>query len=111
VPKKPRQAHIPASQIKRRKVRRPQNGASAATAPFTPEGDATFVAGAAPARPSETRVQRRLEQLQRSDATVRSLPGQLPTFDPGYLHRELMQIGITGGSLLALIIVLALVLR
>jgi hypothetical protein len=37
--------------------------------------------------------------------------GQLPTFERGYLVEELRRIAMTAGSLLALIVVLAVVLR
>jgi hypothetical protein len=39
------------------------------------------------------------------------VPGQLPVFERAYLVGELRRIALTAGSLLAIIIVLAIVLR
>ena len=61
------------------------------------------------------RQRRRLEAVRTpsevATTTYRAAPGQLPTFDRHYLMRELWQIGIISGSLLLLIIVLAVILR
>ena len=56
---------------------------------------------------------RRLRAVQqgREGFTVRSHPGELPTYERTYLVRELTQISIVAGSLLALIVVLWLVMR
>lgn len=59
------------------------------------------------------RVGRRTAALTRSRDTVGRLhqTGQLPTFDRVYLKRELTQIAVLSGGLLALILVLWLVMR
>jgi hypothetical protein len=57
-------------------------------------------------------ARRRLDMVQqRREAVVRTVPGQLPTFERGYLVSELRQIGITSGALFAFIVVLAILLR
>lgn len=111
MPKRPRQAHIPSSQIRRRKpTRRPVDGNGAALEPAFADTPA-FVPPSSGSGPIDTRPRRRLEMLQRAEPQVRVVPGQLPTFEKGYLKHELRQITLTAGSLLALIIVLAVVLR
>jgi hypothetical protein len=45
------------------------------------------------------------------EAAIRVIPGQLPTFERAYLVKELRQILLTAGSLLAVIIALSFVLR
>lgn len=110
MPKRPRQAHIPASQIRRRKtVRRP--GESDASGEPVFADTPAFVPPSSGSGPVDTRPRRRLELLQRAEPQVRVVPGQLPTFEKGYLQHELRQISLTAGSLLALIIVLAVLLR
>lgn len=47
----------------------------------------------------------------RESYSGRSVPGQLPTFERSYLVRELTQIGVISGALLALLIVLSVVMR
>lgn len=112
MPKRPRQAHIPASQIRRPRkvVRRPFSGGEPATEP-TFADTPSFVPPSSGSAPVDTRPRRRLELLQRADPQVRVVPGQLPTFEKGYLQHELRQITLTAGSLLGVIIVLAVLLR
>jgi hypothetical protein len=50
-------------------------------------------------------------QQTREGFTMRSHPGELPTYERTYLVRELTQITIVATSLLALIIVLWVVMR
>ena len=63
------------------------------------------------------RVQgRRLAQLRRSSGEERGAPrssatGMLPTFAAGYISGEIRQILITSAAMVALIVVLAIVLR
>jgi hypothetical protein len=59
------------------------------------------------------RVGRRLELINRSteQAAIRVVPGQLPIIEHAYLITELRRIAMTAGSLLAIIIVLAILLR
>jgi len=65
----------------------------------------------------EQRVQgRRLEQLRRSSGEERGAPrssvtGMLPTFATGTITGEIRQILITTAAMVALLIVLALILR
>ena len=56
---------------------------------------------------------RRLELLRGGPetASVRVIPGQLPTYERGFLTDELRRIAITAGGLLLLVIILAVVLR
>jgi hypothetical protein len=135
MPKKRRQAHIPQQNTTRRRrpVRRPEFNAAPQertdldgqpifaddVASPTPAYDATgpvetrphWIGGAtAPQRTPG----RRTAQLRRagSEATgARVLAGQLPTFERGYLADELRRIALTAGSLFALIIVLAIIMR
>ena len=104
MPKRPRQAHVP--QTKRRRARR--------TAAF--EEEALYVAppatSVAPgytadvvARPGPTRPAVRAEAVP-----ARGVPA-LPTYDRRYIAGELRRIAVLSGSLLASIIVLAIVLR
>lgn len=136
MPKKPRQAHIP--RTRKRKARRPgqptgiaASGAVAGDEAYEDDEDApTFanepasisgLAGVDASGPVETRPWRarrtsRLETLRRgrepsTTAGVRTVPGQLPVFERAYLIRELRQITITAGGLLAIIVVLTLLLR
>jgi len=87
---------------------------------LAPEGvlaaDAAFVGAAsspAPTAVAPARQHRRLEQLRGVDTAggVRVIPGQLPTFERRYLVRELRQISVISGSLLAVIIALTIILR
>jgi hypothetical protein len=66
--------------------------------------------------PSEPRRQpgRRMAQLRQrgtSEGAARIMAGQLPTFEHSYIVDELRRIAIISGSLFALIIVLAIVMR
>ncbi|HLF71395.1 MAG TPA: hypothetical protein VI759_04520 [Dehalococcoidia bacterium] len=136
MPKKPRQAHIP--RTRKRKARRPGQpagiaapGAVAADEAYEDDEDApsfadepaslSGLAGADASGPVETRPWRarrtsRLEALRRgrepgTAGGIRTVPGQLPVFERAYLIRELRQIMITAGGLLAIIIVLTILLR
>jgi hypothetical protein len=117
MPKKPRQSHVPKQQVARRKVRRPNVQSSAVMAPayveepFVDSGEGEQVIESS--TPVAPRPSRRLELVRQSRESVplRSLPGQLPTYDRAYLVSELRTISIVTASLLALIIVLAIVLR
>ncbi len=64
-------------------------------------------------RAAQPRPGRRLELVTRTrdSVSLRAIPGQLPTFERSYLVRELRQITLTAGVLLAVIIALSLVLR
>ena len=136
MPKKRRQAHIP-QQVnrKRRVVRRP----GFADAPEPEErvdldGNPIFAddvvsptPGYDATGPVETRAAwigstaqgqqrqpgRRVAQLRRGamEPGTRIAAGQLPTFTAGYLSEELRRIAITAGSLFAVIIVLAIIMR
>jgi hypothetical protein len=61
----------------------------------------------------EARPRRRLELLQQSrePSSLRTIPGQLPTFEHAYLMRELRTIGTISAGLLGVIIVLTIILR
>jgi hypothetical protein len=106
------------SQIRKRKARR---AGQVPAYPDTPdEVEPVFadppvgeVNGFGAQAPVDTRPARRLELLRssRDQATVRVVPGQLPTFERAYLVGELRRIALTAGALLAVIIVLAFVLR
>jgi hypothetical protein len=138
MPKKRRQAHIPQqSSRKRRVVRRP--GFAEAPQPEervdldgnpifaeTPASPLGAISASGASGPVETRPHwidstaqqqrqpgRRVAQLRRGPAqpAARVSVGQLPTFSAGYLSEELRRIAITAGSLFALIIVLAIVMR
>jgi hypothetical protein len=52
-----------------------------------------------------------LRQRGMSEGAARIMAGQLPTFERSYIHDELRRIAIISGSLFALIIVLAVVMR
>jgi hypothetical protein len=57
---------------------------------------------------------RRMSQLRQrgtSEGAARIMAGQLPTFERSYITDELRRIGIISGSLFALIVILAIVLR
>jgi hypothetical protein len=66
-----------------------------------------------PAPTVARRPQRRLDLVRqtRESVPLRSLPGQLPTYNRAYLVSELRTIGLVTASLLATIILLAVVLR
>jgi hypothetical protein len=135
VPKKPRQAHIP--RTRKRKARRPGQPTGIAGSGAVVDGDyeddedapsfadepvsLSGLAGVDASGPVETRPWRarrtsRLDALRRGHEPgtaggIRTVPGQLPVFERAYLIRELRQIMITAGGLLAIIIVLTLLLR
>ena len=130
VPKRPRQAHIPAQQRSSRKPKRPfmtaSQRAEAEEELFEPNfaDDPTFMSGTTVAAasgatgPVDTRPQpragRRLEMLRGSanrDLGVRTAPGQLPTYERSYLMEELRRISLISGGLLALVLVLTVLLR
>jgi hypothetical protein len=113
MPKRSRQAHIP-SQVTRRRIRRTNLGSG----DLEPAVDnavnevATPAFTAAPAVAAASRPGRRMESLSGNrEAAIRVIPGQLPTFERAYLVKELRQILLTAGSLLAVIIALSFVLR
>lgn len=118
MPKRSRTSHIP-SQIRRRKPRRPNDftNALAESQAFRnlAEAEAAAVPMTATATPvaAAPRMGRRLEAATRSREGFggRTAPGQLPTFERSYLIRELTQIAAISGSLLLLIIVLAVIMR
>ena len=126
VPKRSRQAHIP-SQIHKRKPRRGFGLAGAgaevggsidpsfADPPsFMTNGGATAAIGGS-SGPVDTRPRtgRRYEAMSRTrdQVNVRVIPGQLPVFERSYLMTELRRIFMISGSLLAVIIILAFILR
>src|SRR3954469_18549558 len=128
VPKRPRQAHIPAQQRSSRKPKRPfmtasGRAAEAAEELFEPNfaDEPVFAGGALPTQtgPIDTRPQprtgggRRLQMLRgnQEHAGIRVTPGQLPTYERGYLMEELRRIALISGGLLALVLVLTVLLR
>jgi hypothetical protein len=139
MPKKRRAAHIPQQSTRRRKAapRRdfasPPDQARDSEPPADLDGNPIFAgesanwssatAGFTPTGPVETRPhcigsqttrregRRRAELRGAAAGQVRVTPGQLPTYERAYLVNELQRIGIISGSLLAVIIVLAVVLR
>lgn len=118
MPKKARRAHVPQQVVRKRKTaRRPEPPSPIVDdAPEPEPALADPPAAVTPAARSgrvETRPRRRLELLTRArdQATVRVVPGQLPTFERAYLVNELRRITITAGSLLAIIVLLAILLR
>jgi hypothetical protein len=131
VPKKPRQAHVPQQQRRKRKPQRPFMTAAARAAEPVPEDETSFepnfadepafmgtaaAAMAGQTGPVDTRPQprgRRLEALRgtRDQAAIRVTPGQLPTYERSFLQDELRRITIIFGGLLALILVLTVLLR
>jgi hypothetical protein len=115
MPKRSRQAHIP-QQVKRRKVRRPDASQDEPPPQFAdpPLISEPAYMGTGPVAPTPPPPagRRRLELVQRrQESVVRVVPGQLPTFERAFLMAELRQIGIISGALLALIVVLALIVR
>jgi hypothetical protein len=105
MPKRPRQSHVP-QQPRRRRGRRPGAGISEdqlyAPAPATsvaPGVTADVVARPGPARPSG-----------RPTATSRAIAA-LPVYDRAFILSEVRRIAALSGSLLALIVVLAVLLR
>lgn len=129
VPKRPRQAHIPAQQRSSRKPKRPFMTASGRAAeaaeelfepnfadePLVPGGVSTgFGSGPIDTRPQpRTGGGRRLQMLRGSGehAGIRVTPGQLPTYERGYLMEELRRIALISGGLLAVVLVLTVLLR
>jgi hypothetical protein len=139
MPKKRRAAHIPQQSTRRRKAPPRRDFAPAPEQPRDSEppadidGNPIFAgetanwssatAGFTPTGPVETRPhwigsqtarregRRRAELRGGATGQVRLTPGQLPTYERAYLVNELQRIGIISGSLLAVIIVLAVVLR
>jgi hypothetical protein len=118
---------VPAQQRSNRKPKRPFMTASQraeaaeelfepnfADEPFVPGGISTGIgSGPVDTRP-QPRAGRRLEMLRGSanrELAVRVAPGQLPTYERGYLMEELRRISLISGGLLALVLVLTLLLR
>ncbi len=117
MPKRSRTSHIP-SQVRRRKPRRPNDFTSTLAESEAFKELAQAEAGAVPMTATAVplaapRMGRRLAAASRSSDSYsgRSVPGQLPTFERSYLVRELTQIGVISGALLALLIVLWVVMR
>jgi hypothetical protein len=83
----------------------------------TPAYDATgpvetrpaWIANAPQRQPGRRTAQ--LRQRGTSEGAARILAGQLPTFERSYIVDELRRIAIISGGLLALIVVLAIVMR
>jgi hypothetical protein len=138
MPKKRRNAHIPQQTARRRRAAARRDFAPAPEPPRENEprdldGNPIFASetadwssatpGFSPTGPVETRPhwigsqtgrregRRRAELRGGAAGQVRVTPGQLPTYERAYLVNELQRIGIISGSLLAVIIVLAIVLR
>ena len=116
--KKSRQAHVPKQIVARRKARRTATGQPVAVEPAPVFADEPLVnVGAAMGSqpPVDTRPRSsRLEALRQSRdqvAPMRTVPGQLPTFERAYLISELRRIGIISTALLGVIIVLTILLR
>jgi hypothetical protein len=114
MPKRSRTSHIP-SQVQRRKPRRTTDYSGALPSANPVSDEAAPLAGStgSTATAVAPRVGRRLEAATRSRDSYsgRVIPGQLPTFERAYLIRELTQIAVISGSLLALLIVLWVVMR
>ena len=117
MPKKARRSHVPGQPAKR-KARRPAGQPSVAPAapePVFAEPPIAELPHLGAVGAVDTRPHRRLQLLtqRRSEAqaAVRVVPGQLPTFERAFLVSELRRIVVTAGALLALIVVLAMVLR
>ncbi len=127
VPKRPRQAHIPAQQRSSRKPKRPfttanERAEEAAEELFEPNfadeplvrgGVATgFATGPVDTRP-QPRAGRRLQMLRGNPehTPLRVAPGQLPTYERSYLMEELRRISLISGALLAVVLVLTVLLR
>ena len=118
MPKRARQAHIPKQVTRKRKpVRRDGGVTTGADAYLDVSGPIQVATGMSrdpvgpipmPARPAPSRPQAPATPAR--PGTLRAA-GQLPTFERGYLLEELRRIAMTAGGLLALIIVLAVVLR
>jgi hypothetical protein len=127
VPKRPRQAHVPAQQRSTRKPKRPfmtasSRAAEAAEELFEPNfADEPLVAGVSTgigSGPIDTRPQprvggRRLQMVRGTgeQTGLRITPGQLPTYERSFLQEELRRITLISGGLLALILVLTILLR
>jgi hypothetical protein len=139
MPKKRRNAHVPQQAARRRRAAARRDFAPAPDPPLESEPRADLdgnpiyasetadwssaTAGYSPTGPVETRPhwigtqtarregRRRAELRGGAAGQVRVTPGQLPTYERAYLVNELQRIGIISGSLLAVIIVLAIVLR
>lgn len=114
MPKRSRTSHIP-SQIRRRKNRRPNDFTSALAESQTFQDLAEAEAAVVPASPATAgpRMGRRLQAATRVRESYgsRAATGQLPTFERAYLVRELTQIAVISGALLALLLVLWVVMR
>ena len=111
--KRSRTSHIP-SQIRRRKNRRPNDFTSALAESETFQEIAEAEAAVSPAAVAAPgpRMGRRLEAAsRRREGYVARGAGQLPTFERAFLMRELTQIGVISGVLLALLLVLWVVMR
>jgi hypothetical protein len=116
MPKRARQAHIPKQVTRKRKTARRDGGVTTGADPYldisrpiqVADGISRDPAGPIPmpARPAQSRP----AAAPVRPGTLRAA-GQLPTFERAYLVDELRRIALTAGSLLALIIVLALTLR
>jgi hypothetical protein len=82
--------------------------------PLIPGGVSTGIGtGPIDTRP-QPRAGRRLEMLRGSanrDLGTRVAPGQLPTYERGYLMEELRRISLISGGLLAVVLVLTVLLR
>jgi hypothetical protein len=119
MPKRARQAHVPKQVTRKRKAVRRDGGVTTGADPYLDvSGPIQVASGMArdpvgpipmPARPAPARPQAPVTAPVRP-GTLRAA-GQLPTFERGYLVEELRRIAMTAGSLLALIVVLAVVLR
>ena len=82
--------------------------------PLMAGGVATGIgSGPVDTRPQPRPVGRRLEMLRGSRETtaVRVTPGQLPTYERGFLQDELRRITLISGGLLAVILILTVFLR
>jgi hypothetical protein len=116
MPKRARQAHIPKkAPSRRRKARRPAvvTGSDAYLDVSGPISAAPFGSEPVAPIPLPTRdgPRPRTQQAQALRSSAARASGQLPVFERSYLVEELRRIATTAGSLLALIVILALVLR
>ena len=117
MPKKPRQAHVPKQVAARRKARRTATSQPVSVEPapiFADEPVISVGSSMGGQSPVDTRPRTRLEVLRQSRDTVaplRTVPGQLPTFERAFLVSELRRIGLISTALLGVIIVLTILLR
>lgn len=118
MPKRPRQAHVPKQSTRKRRQRRdsvtvPADAYLDVSGPVSIPGYGRDPVGpiVMPGASRGPRTPRAPRPLEAPRPSAQRVAGQLPTFERAYLMEELRRITMTAGSLLILIVVLALVLR